>query len=226
MTNSKQTNSTPEIKTLFSTHVYKMKLLSPYTTLQKDLLSESVHLQENDEQGQEWSEKHYPNGFTSYASRDDLHYISATFRELEEKTRVHVYEYAKELAYDLEGISLVMTDCWLNIMRAGSVHTGHIHPKSFISGTYYVQTPLEASGIRFEDPRLTNFMACPPKSVSCSPEQANHFEITPEAGDLVLFESWLRHEVPPMTADGERISVSFNYTWQESADIERDLEGE
>jgi uncharacterized protein (TIGR02466 family) len=33
------------------------------------------------------------------------------------------------------------------------------------------------------------------------------------AGRVVLFESWLRHEVPPNQARGERVSVSFNYAW-------------
>jgi len=33
------------------------------------------------------------------------------------------------------------------------------------------------------------------------------------AGRLVLFESWLRHEVPPNPVNDERVSVSFNYSW-------------
>jgi uncharacterized protein (TIGR02466 family) len=34
-----------------------------------------------------------------------------------------------------------------------------------------------------------------------------------KSGDLLLFESWLRHEVPPARFSGERISISFNYGW-------------
>jgi uncharacterized protein (TIGR02466 family) len=33
------------------------------------------------------------------------------------------------------------------------------------------------------------------------------------AGSLLLFESWLRHEVAPNGVKAERISVSFNYNW-------------
>ena len=33
------------------------------------------------------------------------------------------------------------------------------------------------------------------------------------AGNLILFESWLRHGVASNTASGERISISFNYNW-------------
>jgi uncharacterized protein (TIGR02466 family) len=35
-----------------------------------------------------------------------------------------------------------------------------------------------------------------------------------EAGKLILFESWLRHEVSANQSDEERISISFNYDWR------------
>jgi uncharacterized protein (TIGR02466 family) len=37
--------------------------------------------------------------------------------------------------------------------------------------------------------------------------------LTPKAGDIIMFESWLKHEVPPHHTNDERISVSFNYDW-------------
>jgi uncharacterized protein (TIGR02466 family) len=36
---------------------------------------------------------------------------------------------------------------------------------------------------------------------------------SPKVGDVMLWESWLRHEVPMNMADDDRISVSFNYSW-------------
>ena len=35
--------------------------------------------------------------------------------------------------------------------------------------------------------------------------------LVPAAGTVLMWESWLRHEVPPNAAKSERISVSFNY---------------
>ena len=37
--------------------------------------------------------------------------------------------------------------------------------------------------------------------------------IPARTGQLVLFESWLRHEVPANRDARERISISFNYNW-------------
>ena len=117
----------------------------------------------------------------------------------------HVRVFARSLHYDLAGRSLAMTDCWVNVMPAGVVHSLHLHPTSFISGTYYVEVPRGAGALKVEDPRLSRMMAAPPRQA--------HVSIPARSGDVVLFESWLRHEVPPARFAGERISISFNYGW-------------
>jgi uncharacterized protein (TIGR02466 family) len=124
-----------------------------------------------------------------------------------------VRAYARTLELDLEGRELAMTDCWINIMPRRVVHSLHLHPLSTISGTYYVQTPRGAPGIKFEDPRLDRFMAAPPRKPDCRPEHQPWVTVPAAAGKLVLFESWLRHEVPPNPVEAERISISFNYGW-------------
>ena len=202
------------MESLFNTFVSKQKLVTSRSRLSNDILEECYQMRDFDDEGRAWSEEHYPNGFTSYATRNDLNYMSSTFRALEEKIRPCAYEYAKNLGYDMRGLSLRMTDMWLNIMGPGCVHSGHLHPLAFISGTYYVKVPKGASAIRFEDPRLPSFMACPPKKERISKEKQIFVSYTPTPGSLVLFESWLRHEVPAHTSQEERISVSFNYGWE------------
>ena len=106
-----------------------------------------------------------------------------------------------------------MTDCWANVMPAGVVHSLHLHPTSFISGTYYVEVPKGAGALKFEDPRLGLHMAAPPRRADAPRSFRSFVSLPAKAGDLVLFESWLRHEVPPARFSGERISISFNYGW-------------
>ena len=93
------------------------------------------------------------------------------------------------------------------------VHGLHLHPLASISGTYYVRTPRGCSGLKFEDPRLDRFMAAPPRKARARRENRVWVTIPAEQGNLVLFESWLRHEVAPNPTAAERISVSFNYSW-------------
>ena len=177
------------------------------------LAEECRQLREFDTAGRKWSTKNYPGGYTSYASMNELHRFSSTFAGLEKKITTHVRAFARALAMDLRGRSIRMTDFWVNIMPPTAAHSLHLHPLSFISGTYYVATPPGCSGLKFEDPRLSKFMAAPPKLPSARPAHLPHVTYAAAAGNVILFESWLRHEVAANRVADERISVSFNFNW-------------
>jgi uncharacterized protein (TIGR02466 family) len=195
---------------LFPTRLYLAKLpAATASSLNARLLKECLQLRVDDGAGQQWSKHNYPGGFTSYGSAHRMHLYSPTFAELQGKLDRHVKTYARSLDFDLEDRVLEMTDCWVNIMPFQTAHSLHLHPLSTISGTYYVKTPKGCPGLKFEDPRLDRFMAAPPRH---SPE-AGWATVPAEAGKLVLFESWLRHEVPANRVRGERVSISFNYNW-------------
>jgi len=181
--------------------------------LNADLAEECARLRDYDVAGRRWSAKNYPGGYTSYASMNALHGFSSTFAGLERKLTRHVRSFARALDMDLRGRSVSITDCWVNIMPPTAVHSMHLHPLSFISGTYYVATPDGCPGLKFEDPRLSNLMAAPPKRANAREANRTHVTYPAEAGNVILFESWLRHEVAQNRAEGERISISFNYAW-------------
>lgn len=205
---------------LFPTLIYRAPLKAgSLTRFNQTLLDESHALALEDRAGRRWSAKHYLGGFTSYGSLSQLHRISSTFAALERTMAPHVKRFATELAYDMRSRSLVMTDCWVNIMPARTGHSLHLHPLSFISGTYYVQTPPGSPALKFEDPRLSKMMAAPPRAPTAAKAMRSFVEFPAVSGTLILFESWLRHEVPPAEIEGERVSISVNYAWRDlSAD--------
>ena len=82
-----------------------------------------------------------------------------------------------------------------------------------ISGTTYVTMPKGTSAIKFEDPRLAMMMAAPGRKKNAKSDLCNFVYIEPSVGEVLLWESWLRHEVPMNMSDEERISISFNYSW-------------
>jgi uncharacterized protein (TIGR02466 family) len=198
------------VQRLFPTLVYRGGLRQTgWRPFNNRLLQECQQLRVDDEGGQRWSAKNYPGGYTSYNSVNRMHEVSPTFAELQRRLLRHIRSFASSLEFDLTHRELTMTDCWVNIMPRQVVHTLHLHPLSTISGTYYVKTPKGCPGLKFEDPRLDRFMAAPPRMGSSRP-----WVVVPaEEGALVLFESWLRHEVPPNPVAAERISISFNYSW-------------
>lgn len=205
------------IRSLFPTQIYAAALKPKgVALLNQRLLDESMALADADGAGQAWSEKNYLGGYTSYGSHCRLHLISPLFAELERALRPHAQRYAKALDYDMRGRRLMMTDCWVNIMPAQVMHGSHLHPLSFISGTYYVQTPRGAAPLKFEDPRLGLLMAAPPRRAEAPAAKRPFVTHRARAGHLVLFESWLRHEVPASDVKGERVSISFNYAWEQA----------
>jgi uncharacterized protein (TIGR02466 family) len=83
-----------------------------------------------------------------------------------------------------------------------------------ISGTVYVAVPAGSAGLRLEDPRLGLQMAAPPRRKDAPEALQSFVTLTPEPGTVLLWESWLRHEVPPTGGKSKRISISFNYAWK------------
>jgi uncharacterized protein (TIGR02466 family) len=202
------------IQYLFRTPVYAAPLKSTSAAaLNSRLLRECLQLRHEDRSGRAWSARNYPGGYTSYNSQSRLHRISPTFANLQESIDQHVRRFTSSLDFDLRGKRLEMTDCWANVMGHRVVHGLHLHPLSTISGTYYVKVPRGSVGLKFEDPRLERFMAAPPRRARARATNQAWVTLPARAGHLVLFESWLRHEVPPNRSRGERVSVSFNYGW-------------
>lgn len=203
------------IRPWFPTFIYDAPLVSKGgARLSRELLGDCYRIRQHDLEGRQWCRKNYPGGFTSYATMNRLHQSFSTFMELERRLAPHVRALARHLQMELGRGELGMTDCWVNIMPRHAVHSLHLHPLSVLSGSYYVKTPRGCSRIRFEDPRLDRFMAAPPRTKSCRPENRRHVTYAAEAGRILLFESWLRHEVATNTVSAERISISFNFAWR------------
>lgn len=199
------------VERLFPTLVYSRRSARA-ARLGPRLLRECRQLRLDDTAGRRWSRKNYPGGYTSYASVYRMHRFSPTFAALQRAIDPHVATFARALELDLTGRALAMTDCWVNIMPRGTMHGLHLHPLATVSGTFYVKTPKGCAALKIEDPRLERMMAAPPRRRTASRANRPWVEIVAAAGTVVLFESWLRHEVPSNPA-GERVSISFNYGW-------------
>ncbi|GAA0734325.1 TIGR02466 family protein [Sphingomonas japonica] len=159
-----------------------------------------------DRAGQSWSRAHGYRGYTSYASLNDLPQRDPRIADLVRHLNRHAAAFAAECAFDLAGKRLKLDSLWVNILKPGGIHSGHLHPHSVVSGTLYVDVPPGSGALRLEDPRLPMLMAAPAR-----PDSFVYVE--PGAGSIFLWESWLRHEVMPNAAKSERISISFNYRW-------------
>lgn len=203
-----------KIATYFATRIYRDEL-GPATgrRLIAELERSARTIAVADGAGQAWCEANAYPGYTSYASLTDLTERDPVFADLEAVLDTHVAAFAKELDLDLAGRKLALDSIWINVLVPGGYHTSHIHPHSVVSGTLYVEVPKGAGAIKFEDPRLAFMMAAPPRKGRASLDNRTFVTIEPKPGTLLLWESYLRHEVPVNNAKSERISISFNYRW-------------
>jgi uncharacterized protein (TIGR02466 family) len=201
------------IQSLFVTRLYRGSLTEVKKKLSISELNQTcLSIADDDAAGQTWCEENGYPGYTSYASLTDLPWRFPIFSDLVESLDSHVSLFCKDLEFDLDKKTLKLDSLWINILPMGGVHTSHIHPNSIISGTTYVSMPTGVSSIKFEDPRLPMMMAAPKRKPKIRNELRNFIYISPEVGDVLLWESWLRHEVPMNMSDDERISISFNYS--------------
>ena len=205
-----------QIESLFVTRLYRARLNEFGPAIDTDELEGSCYsIAEDDEAGQQWCEEQGYPGYTSYASLTDLGWRFPIFGDLIKSLDQHVAAFARDLEFDLGDKNLVLEDLWINILPEGGTHSSHLHPHSVISGTTYVSMPQGTSALKLEDPRSARMMAAPARKKDARRELQTFIYMKPEVGDVLLWESWLRHEVPMNMAEDERISVSFNYKWGE-----------
>ena len=198
------------IETLFASSLYRGKLKAT-AALNRELEAACLSTAAEDKAGRRWCREHGYKGYTSYASLDDLPRRASVFADLAGQLDTHARGFARALDFGLAGRKLALDSLWINVLKPGGHHTGHIHPHSVLSGTYYVRVPAGAGAIRFEDPRLAMMMAAPPRRRTARLANRSFVEVAPEAGTVLMWESWLRHEVPANGGRAARISISFNY---------------
>ena len=193
---------------LFVTQLYEAQIDDEQ--LLDDLAHSIRSLAQDDEAGRRWSEEHRYSGYTSYASLNDLPRRDPTIGAVSKLLTKHAASFSNNCAFDLAR-KPKLDSIWVNLLRGSGHHSAHIHPHSIVSGTLYVQVPKGSGAIRFEDPRLPLMMAAPTRRPDAPDELQPFITVEPRPGLLLLWESWLRHEVLPGTGRGERLSISFNF---------------
>ncbi len=189
-------------RTLFATQFYEAALDD--AALVDDACTAAHDLAAQDRAGQAWAKTHGYRGYTSYASLNDLPVRDPRFAALARALDRHVAAFARDCGFDLGRRRLKLDSLWVNILKGGGSHSGHIHPHSVVSGTVYLAVPPGSGALKLEDPRLPMLMAAPAR-----PDTFVYVE--PQVGSVFLWESWLRHEVTPNAGKAERVSMSFNY---------------
>ena len=123
-----------------------------------------------------------------------------------------------DMGWDLETQLAKITSMWSIINTKDAFNEKHHHGNSALSAAYYVKAEKNAGDIVFFDPRQANVFHHP-ISKKANNINAQVQSVTPKAGTLVLFPSYVEHKVNPNLSNEERIVISFNVSLIRKKDL-------
>jgi uncharacterized protein (TIGR02466 family) len=111
----------------------------------------------------------------------------------------------------------IFNDCWFHVTRRGGFFGLHNHPNASWSGVYCVDPgrrdagSKESGALTFVNPMVPSAMHMDAGISNMELPYGYRLASLPmEAGELVIFPSWVMHDVKPYEGDGERITIAFN----------------
>ena len=154
-----------------------------------------------------------PSPFNGNSSSVNKNILDSYFPELRLFCEGHIRKYVEGVICPLnKSLEFYITQSWLNVNKPNTAHEVHVHRNSLISGVYYFTND---NIIRFRNPFQQSQQVI---HIEPDPEALNlwnsftrdYITLNSKEKSLILFPSWLQHEVPINTSSSDRISISFN----------------
>jgi uncharacterized protein (TIGR02466 family) len=163
-----------------------------------------------------------------YASEDDLlnrvdlpeftalvQFIASALQSAAQQANVGIWPPGRQ------ALQLQLMGVWFQVQNGTAFHDIHTHGNCSWSGVYYVQIDPLAQRSAHPDLGALNgatrfYSPMFPLLGGAHMDMGNAFmqnatlDVTPEAGDLVLFPAFLPHKAMPYEGAQDRIIVSFN----------------
>ncbi len=141
-------------------------------------------------------------------SETNLHHHSA-FRPLCQTISRMALRCALALEFDFGRADMAIQSLWANRNGPGDYNAQHVHPNSFLSGSYYLTVPPDSGNIEIADPVRERVMDAYPLRADAR-HHMRRVEYRCREGLLIMFPSWLSHGVQPNRSHGMRYSLAFN----------------
>lgn len=150
------------------------------------------------------------NAETTYHSGHALPEVNGIY-EFGNLITLAAEQFAKSQGVDISKKRAVIVAMWMSNMRSGSTHAKHAHGLCMYAGTYYVECPSGSGNIRFHNPSSSLMgLVSLPVTQDDNPATSNWVDFKPQPGRLLLWNSWVYHEVIENRNITPRITISFN----------------
>lgn len=111
----------------------------------------------------------------------------------------------------------IFNDCWFHVTRRGGFFGLHNHPNASWSAVYCVDPgnhdadKNDSGTLSFVNPMIMSAMHMDAGVARMQLPYGNQVaNLHLSAGQLVIFPSWVLHEVKPFEGEGQRITIAFN----------------
>ncbi len=149
---------------------------------------------------------HEVNDYTSYYDKNPMQGVHE-WLGLKEIIMEHGNRYCNDsgITKRIEGIN-----AWWNVYGYGNHHCWHAHSSAILSGTFYVNVPDDARPVEFKSP-VESLIKSWQHGAFDHTRFAQHIELYPKTNDLLIWPSWLEHNIPEIkSSPEERVTISFN----------------
>ncbi len=134
------------------------------------------------------------------------------FKNLKKEIDNHVSYFFHEILGYSEAATTTHASSWFVKSNPGQKTIDHSHANSLISGVLYFKTPKNSGNIIFisDMPQvLSNIIVPDVKNKNFYNDRS--YGITPQENMLILFPSYLKHQVDYNKSNETRLSLAFNY---------------
>ena len=195
--------SQSNIYELFPDPIFHYKLEN-YKQINKELLNYILELQKNDKTGNTHSNKGgwHSQNFDIVNQGPPINFLNK------------IKDFLKHIISNEFGWKYVpnkqrIVAMWAIINKKSSFNVMHNHQNCYFSSAYYVKKPKNSGDITFFDPKEAKTYRFP-KIEKYTEYSAGAVTIKPEEGDLLIFPSYLYHEVGVNLSEDDRVVISFN----------------
>ena len=149
------------------------------------------------------------NLYTTAGNRNQL-MNEPSFSELTNFITTEIEVFASINSIKKCNSNFFIDSMWLNKFKIKDSMDQHCHPNSLFTGVYFVKVPSNSGLLAFDSPSAEQMINPPIKISNQYNMRQAGFKMS--AGDLVIFNSHLKHRVLLHNVEEERISIGFTCT--------------
>ena len=172
-----------------------------FKDIEKNLIKTSYHQRKKDPKGRVVSNR---GGWQSSFIQEENNIIRSTLLR-------GIRDYGE--SNQIFECDLILSSLWININGKGDYNELHHHPSCDLSGVFWIKSPVDCGSIVFNSPQdfvQAKELRSYASHVKDEWKQFDSYYFPSTAVRVMIFPSFLLHQVRPNQSNEDRISVSFN----------------